>query len=285
MNKSELGRLLADNLKHLNAKERDHLMRFAYLGETGPYTSSETFLSDSFLGSLKAALKIPEEKATRCLFAGMDYHIDWLFAAMFMTAKELNISDGERNKHERDLPPKDSDLDLRPILGNQEDVDLLALLETNNTLHLVFIEAKGVKGFDRKQLGRKIIRVHESIINSRPTKHEADWPDFLKFTYLLASGHNDNPINGTLYEYVKRSKSESEPMKSIKKRIACIKDGHAESATLHTPNKRLEIENYPAELWQVQRCNEKKDTKLSDGNYTHWELAPRPARRPAPSKT
>lgn len=286
MNKSELGRLLADNLKHLNAKERDHLMRFAYLGETGSYTSSETFLSDSFLDSLKDALKIPKENATRCLFAGMDYHIDWLFAAMFMTAQGASISKPDKNSDpfDMDAPPQNNEPDLRPILGNQEDVDLLVLLDDGDHLHLTFIEAKGMDGFGREQLGRKIIRVYNCITRAGSNDGSRAWPRSLKFTYLLASARRDPPIAGTLHSHIIESESPSTPIIKIKELIDCIKDGHTDEATLKTPEHYLEIKNFPENLWRVQRLNKKGNMKSQKRNFTHWKLAYRQARNSAPSK-
>ena len=84
------------NLKALNAKERDHLMRFAYLGEEKPYGASDRFLSPAATNALrKHATGMELSEGSECVFAGMDYHLDWIHAALW-TARRRPESGAHR---------------------------------------------------------------------------------------------------------------------------------------------------------------------------------------------
>lgn len=134
--------LLSDNLKVLNAKERDHLMRFAYLGVEGEYGSgaqaSERWLSDPMLAALSTL--VPDN--AKCIFAGMDYHLDWLYAALSFAQLGKKVCDHEKVRggarmhwiDERPCPwptYESSELGrtLMPVTGLNEDIDLLAVFE------------------------------------------------------------------------------------------------------------------------------------------------------------
>lgn len=285
--KDEFGKRLASNLKALNAKERDHLMRFAYLGEGGAYEGSGEFISQPFLKSLKAKMfgeSSPlADKDCVCLFAGMDYHIDWLHAALVMAVKGIRIEDGgSHGPHDRKKEPGD-DPDLRPVLGNQEDVDLLVLLDVpgmeqgdTGKLHLVFIEAKGTDSFDPVQLGRKLVRVNRSI---REASGATDLSHWLDFTYLLLSA-SEPKIRGYV-EYIteKSGGRKKGPLAGILKQL----EGQRDRLSFNPESKWLEMKNYPARLWRVQRCDGGEKAKANaDGAY--WRLDGRKARDSDESK-
>lgn len=296
--KDEFGKRLASNLKALNAKERDHLMRFAYLGEGGAYEGSGEFLSQSFLKSLKAKMfgeSSPlADKDVVCLFAGMDYHIDWLHAALFMAAKRMTIGCNHtdepqcRGKKWGDDSENSEDLDLRPVLGNQEDVDLLVLLDVPGIeqgdpgkLHLVFIEAKGTDSFDPVQLGRKLVRVNRSIREASDAT-DLDLSHWLDFTYLLLSA-SDPRIVGYV-EYItekngsrkKAPSAKEDPLAGIDRQLKGERDG----LSFNPESKWLEMKNYPARLWRVQRCQrcDGDEEAKANANGAYWRLERRKAR-------
>jgi hypothetical protein len=137
------------NLKLLNAKERDHLMRFAYLGQSAPYKSSSIFLSNEADQHLRAhALELGLANSAKCVFAGMDYHLDWLFAALRLASDSLAWSPGTDAPAERMAAHhavagvKDLYTDFRPVTGSQEDIDMLVVYDDGNRLAVLFVEAK-----------------------------------------------------------------------------------------------------------------------------------------------
>ena len=157
---------LLRNLKLLNPKERDHLMRLAYLGQSSPYDDSSTFLAPEFEAALHGhAVDMGLTGSAKCVFAGMDYHLDWLFAAMWLahSAPDWMPPDpAPRVPMDVHVPtPGLSALytDFRPVTGSQEDIDFLAVFDDGSRLALLLIEAKGSAAFDRVQLARKLIRL------------------------------------------------------------------------------------------------------------------------------
>ena len=145
------------NLKLLNAKERDHLMRFAYLGEGAPYESASTFLSREADDRLRVhAVEMGLAPSARCVFAGMDYHLDWLFVALWMARHSpawTPLEGGEppfepMAVHEAVADTKALYTDFRPVSGSQEDVDLLVVYDDDDKLAVLCIEAKGSASFD-----------------------------------------------------------------------------------------------------------------------------------------
>ena len=82
----ELKDALIRNLQVFNAKERDHLMRFAYLGQNTPYTQDSAYMHPDFDQALRDVGSL--DGSAKCIFAGMDYHLDWLFAALWLAVHE-----------------------------------------------------------------------------------------------------------------------------------------------------------------------------------------------------
>ena len=259
--KMELIERLAGNLKAFNAKERDHFMRFAYLGQVEPYQGSRTFLSKPFLDALWRKLSggadFPND--AECLFAGMDYHLDWLFTAMYYTAKGKDAvrAFDEEPKLRSNSP---NDLDLHLVSGNQEDVDLLISLLVDDRPFLVFVEAKGDATFNRIQLTRKLIRVSNAIRESRLEGCE--------FRYVLAS-----PVDPTLRiskndkalpNYAELTKPRK-PCKFHDKLTNLLDEGNLKF------NKEvlwIDISGFPKKgsLMKVERCGK---------DYSHWRASKR----------
>lgn len=121
-------------LKSFNRKERFFLIGQA-LG------NSHFILADSFKKKLsdKLELNIPSNA-----FVAMDYHIDWIFASLFLF---LNPK-----KH----PPYKTD---GALTATQEDVDLIIAFIDRDIYHLILIEAKGETSWSNKQLNSKSERL------------------------------------------------------------------------------------------------------------------------------
>ena len=155
---------LVQNLKDLNAKERDHLMRFAYLGAANKYEENkDLWLSEQMKAALEPQLsKTHLDSSTRkCDFAGMDYHLDWLYAALVRTYCEGQesgpLDDGSECK----------DDSLRPVIGIQEDLDLLVVYaDDQDRIVILCIEAKGIAPVDKLQLARKLVRLDRILVAS-----------------------------------------------------------------------------------------------------------------------
>ena len=82
-------------------------------------------------------------------FVGLDYHLDWLVAALTCAAE------GKW----RGIRRNDEDL----VHGSQEDVDLLVAFQKDELAHIIMIEAKGVlNGILIKWHGRFGVRLRSS---------------------------------------------------------------------------------------------------------------------------
>ena len=126
-----------ENLRSFNSKERFFLIGHA-LGNLD-FTPSETFQKE--IENL-LNLKLPSQ-----LFAAMDYHIDWLYASLFLAFDSdqsgiYSNSDGV-------------------IKGQQEDIDFIIAFVQDTMCHIVLIEAKGVMGWSNKQMDSKAERLGE----------------------------------------------------------------------------------------------------------------------------
>jgi hypothetical protein len=127
---------LISNLEKLNRKERFFLIRKT-MGDNA------FILGRSFLDELRSkfGFYVPNDA-----FVAMDYHLNWIFAAMslsFCKPVRDNIYDN-----------KDGTVD-----GTQEDIDLLIAFDDNSGLtQLIMLEAKGVGAYDNDQLAHKMGR-------------------------------------------------------------------------------------------------------------------------------
>lgn len=156
---------LIDNLKSFNRKERFYLI--------GQMLGNPEFrMDDNQLDKISnlIGLTIP-----RKYFAAMDYHLDWIYASLFLTQNDAKTA-FKRNSIENDGVKIDYQ-----ISGTQEDVDfLLAFVDHENTTHIVMIEAKGDSYFTNAQLNSKNKRF-KAIFGDEDT-----WPN-VKPHFLLCS--------------------------------------------------------------------------------------------------
>lgn len=146
---------LIKNLKSFNRKERFYLI--------GQMLGNPEFRMDD--NQLDEISKLIGFTIPRKYFAAMDYHLDWIYASLFLTQKH----DGK--PFPRNFIDNKKKLDLQ-ISGTQEDVDfLLAFVDHENTTHLVMIEAKGDSYFSNGQLDSKNKRF-KAIFGNEDT-----WPN------------------------------------------------------------------------------------------------------------
>ena len=284
----EMKKALVENLKLFNAKERDHLMRDAYLGIGSAegdidYGKATRFLSAEFDKRLKEHIRkeLKLEGEARCVFAGMDYHLDWIFAALWMATQNPGWPNGAAS-----TPVKMADhtrvdnldsmyTDFRPVMGIQEDIDLLAVYEVDNTLALMFVEAKGSAAFDRVQLARKLIRLDRILVDSGIAKNCSN---SLPYLLVLASPNapvfrdaKDHKKNLNCLEFAKqlpmpRAEGKKDKFKAMRE---ALEDHKSEIGLgLHY----LPISGYPKTTFAVKRVG--LDAS-DDKNYTHWTLEKR----------
>jgi hypothetical protein len=126
---------LIDILKSLNRKERFFLIADA-LG------NQDFQLGDEFLTKLEQTVgcKIPQDA-----WVAMDYHLDWLSAALHVCAEGRDPA----------IPWKNEDV----VKGNQEDMDLIVGFENSKNTTLILIEAKMATAWSNAQMNSKAERL------------------------------------------------------------------------------------------------------------------------------
>ncbi|WP_421349057.1 hypothetical protein [Aeromonas veronii] len=164
---------LIDNLKSFNRKERFYLI--------GQMLGNPEFrMDDNQLDKISnlIGLTIP-----RKYFAAMDYHLDWIYASLYLTKNNYK-SCVERNF----IKENGIETDYQ-ISGTQEDVDfLLAFVDENKITHLVMIEAKGDNYFSNGQLDSKNKRFKAIFGN------ENTWPN-VRPHFIICSPKEPQKIN------------------------------------------------------------------------------------------
>lgn len=164
---------IISNLKSFNRKERFYLI--------GQMLGNPEFrMDDNQLDKISnlIGLTIP-----RKYFAAMDYHLDWIYASLYLT-KNNSKSCVERNFIEENGIETDYQ-----ISGTQEDVDfLLAFVDEKKITHIVMIEAKGDSYFSNGQLDSKNKRFKAIFGN------ENTWPN-VRPHFLLCSPKEPQKIN------------------------------------------------------------------------------------------
>lgn len=136
-------------------------------------------MDDTQLDEISKLIKviIPSE-----YFSAMDYHLDWIYASLFLT-----------QGHDEEIFPRNfidnnKKVDLQ-ISGTQEDVDfLLAFVDHENTTHIVMIEAKGDSYFSNGQLDSKNKRFKAIFGN------ENTWPN-VRPHFIICSPKKPQKIN------------------------------------------------------------------------------------------
>jgi hypothetical protein len=159
-------RQLIDNLRYFNSKERffmiGHILGNAAFAPCGSFRKTvETAFN----------VRIPDQ-----LFAAMDYHLDWLYASLYLTFNEGSGLDVFENRSQI-------------IKGQQEDIDFLMAFAHESICHVILVEAKGVTGWSNQQMNSKAMRFGE-IFGSDGNA----WPG-VKPHFLLLSPQESSHLN------------------------------------------------------------------------------------------
>lgn len=133
---------LTENLRLFNTKERFYLIRKT-LGNNN-FIIENTFREE--LNRKFTDLNL--QKNETHYFAAMDYHIDWIYASLYMTYGTFT-QDG--------IPRVGNTIE-----GTQEDIDFLICIDRKDRgvekSHIILLEAKGVTGWSNEQMKRKAER-------------------------------------------------------------------------------------------------------------------------------
>lgn len=152
---------LKEWLQRLDRKERAVLLRWAM--------QSEFLLGDSFRDEVGRSLKLTIPPRA---FVAMDYHLDWLFAALALTFSSPRTSPVPRTQDGETAPD---------IEGNHRDIDLLVVWDSGETTQMLMIEAKGSMGWSNTQLWEKMRRLKLIFRETAP------WAPRVSPHFLLAS--------------------------------------------------------------------------------------------------
>lgn len=129
-----MGRTLLEHIKHFNCKERFLLIQHV-LPAAQPL--AETFIAE--INALLGTALTPSD------YWCIDYHLDWLYAALTLHAGDL-ADDAQ------------IEIDDRCFKASQEDIDLLLVSTRGAQTDLVLVEAKATTGWTNKQLRSKADR-------------------------------------------------------------------------------------------------------------------------------
>ena len=134
---------LVSLLSHFNRKERYWLLNNALGSPT---------ISNSYLRQLAMRLGIAMPEGN--VWWAMDYHFDWLHAALVCMERGCMI-DSLSEPQSNVANDADSNQKETYIKGNQEDIDLIIAFEQT----LLLIEAKGDIAWSQKQMKSKAQRI------------------------------------------------------------------------------------------------------------------------------
>ena len=166
---------LIEIMKSFNRKERSFLIAQA-LGLHSDCGETAFSLSESFRNRLNKEVKkvkkirnveIPDPKE-REVFVAMDYHLDWLQAAL--SWKYTSPVENYKFCNEGKV-----------IEGTQQDIDLLVAFEANGKCHLILVEAKAYSSWTNRQLSSKACRLRK-IFGETGKK----WCDVRPYFYVIS---------------------------------------------------------------------------------------------------
>ncbi len=165
---------LIDYLKLFNSKERFYLL--GYLLGNPNFSLGPCFRQNI---SDLINVKIPPNA-----FSAMDYHIDWIYASLYLA----NNEDSKKAYLNED----------RIIKGQQEDTDWLIAFELQKIYHIILIETKLTSPWKNTQMDSKATRYREifgdkgdfwenviphfvCLSPTKPIRLEIDkWPKWMK---------------------------------------------------------------------------------------------------------
>ena len=153
-------------LESFNRKERFFLIAHA-LGLHSGSGEPAFSLSDSFREKLNKKIDVAIPPDPENVFVAMDYHLDWLQAALILAHTNQDANSKFSNAGE-------------VIEGTQEDVDLLVAFQDSEKSHLILVEAKAYSGWTNKQLSSKATRLRK-IFGDDGKK----WPGVQPYFYTI----------------------------------------------------------------------------------------------------
>lgn len=133
-----------ENLKQFNIKERFNLLSNVLSREIDALRLAEKFVEN--LKNIKD-ITIPELPEPKEIYVALDYHLDWLYASLFLVKNSID-----------DKPFKNNG----QIKRNTQDIDLLlAYPDTQNhkLTNLILIEAKAYSPWKNSQIQAKLNRL------------------------------------------------------------------------------------------------------------------------------
>ena len=148
---NESGERIIQNLREFNRKERFYVVGMAL----GNHDFRLDYAFREKLGK-ELELSVPEDA-----FAAMDYHLDWIYASIFLAKNPAKMI------YEK----------TREITATQEDSDFVIAYQEGEDCHIILIEAKGAFAFNNAQLNHKACRLSE-IFGSNGEKWSGVVPHF-----------------------------------------------------------------------------------------------------------
>jgi len=145
-------------LRSFNSKERFFLIGHALDNPTLKIGQRFKMAVEGCLG-----ISVPDGA-----FTAMDYHLDWLWASLYLTFNGHTVPGV--------VPNTD-----RVIKAQQEDIDFMVAFSEGPLCHIVLIEAKGVTGWTNKQMASKVQRF-EQILGADGKR----WPCVVPHVLLLS---------------------------------------------------------------------------------------------------
>ncbi len=161
-------------LESFNRKERFFLIAHA-LGLHSKAREPAFSLSDCFREQLNEKIDVTIPTDPEKVFVAMDYHLDWLQAALIFA----------HAKQDGNSPFPNEGKEGRVIEGTQEDIDLLVAFKAGDQFHLILVEAKAYSGWTNKQLSSKATRLRRIF-----GEYGREWRDVQP--HFCAIGHKES---------------------------------------------------------------------------------------------
>jgi hypothetical protein len=118
-------------------------------------------------------------------FAAMDYHLDWIYAALYLALYK---------------PDTEAPITQPPgnwLNSNQEDTDLLVAFDDSTGCHLVLVEAKGHTSWENEQMASKRDRLASVYAGAKLRDH----PE-VRLHYVLTSPRRPKKLKGCWPEWL-----------------------------------------------------------------------------------
>ena len=188
----------------------------------------------------------------------MDYHLDWLYAALYLACSEKVGIEDKDAKRSREIPNcKETDATLRPISGSQEDVDLLVVFEAEGKVVVLFIEAKGAAPIDQTQLKRKLIRISH-ILEESGARTYLDCKFVLIGRESTIERESEKLLNEACGYSPKASELLTSGLPAVQKHI-----------------NHLSLEGFPKHIWRVERTTPEPLEPEKSKVFREWKIVKR----------